>query len=64
MTLVFPHTSRIQKLAPGLKEMVSLCKPGPEFDWCDGSQAEYDHLCNLLVSNGTFIKINESKRPN
>jgi phosphoenolpyruvate carboxykinase (GTP) len=32
--------------------------------WCDGSDAEYDHLCNLLVEKGTFIKLNQQKRPN
>ena len=32
--------------------------------WCDGSQAEYDSLCNLLVKKGTFIPLNQEKRPN
>ena len=32
--------------------------------WCDGSQTEYDSLCNLLVKKGTFIPLNPIKRPN
>ena len=33
-------------------------------EWCDGSVEEYDRLCELLVENGTFEKLSESKRPN
>lgn len=32
--------------------------------WCDGSKPEYDGLCELLVKKGTFIRLNEQKRPN
>ena len=32
--------------------------------WCDGSQKEYDGLCNLLVQKGTFTRLNPKKRPN
>ena len=32
--------------------------------WCNGSQEEYDSLCNLLVQKGTFIRLNPQKRPN
>ncbi len=32
--------------------------------WCDGSQKEYDDLCQLLVEKTTFIPLNPEKRPN
>jgi phosphoenolpyruvate carboxykinase (GTP) len=31
--------------------------------WCDGTKEEYNALCNQLVKKGTFIKLNEKKRP-
>ncbi len=32
--------------------------------WCNGSKEEYDTICNYLVEKGTFIKLNQEKRPN
>jgi len=32
--------------------------------WCDGSQEEYDRLCELLVANGTFERLSDARRPN
>ena len=44
-------------------EIAALTKPD-NIVWCDGSQKEWNELTELLVSNGTFIKLNEQLRPN
>jgi phosphoenolpyruvate carboxykinase (GTP) len=51
-----------QKLDAWVDEMAKLCKPDQVY-WCTGSQAEYDRLCDEMVSNGTFIKLNPKLRP-
>ena len=43
--------------------MVALCKPD-HVHLCDGSQAEYDRLCEEMVASGTFLRLNDAKRPN
>jgi phosphoenolpyruvate carboxykinase (GTP) len=52
-----------QKLIKWVKDMADMCKPD-RVHWCDGSQKEYDGLAELMVKSGTFIKLNEKKRPN
>lgn len=46
-----------------VEEMIALCTPN-DVQWCDGSQEEWDRLTALLVQQGTFIRLNPSKRPN
>jgi phosphoenolpyruvate carboxykinase (GTP) len=46
-----------------VKEIADLCLPRDVY-WCDGTQEEYDRLCNELVASGTFLKLNQDLRPN
>lgn len=52
-----------QALLSWVKEMAALCEPDSVY-WCDGSQAEYNRMCEELVRGGSFVKLNEQKRPN
>jgi phosphoenolpyruvate carboxykinase (GTP) len=57
--------SRIKHKA--LREWVNSvaqdCQPD-SIHLCDGSDEEYDRLCQELVEKGTFIRLNPEKKPN
>ena len=46
-----------------VEEIEKLCSPKNVY-LCNGSQAEYDRLCEEMVEAGTFIRLNNEKRPN
>ena len=46
-----------------VNQIAELCRPA-HIHWCDGSQTENQDLCDLMVSTGTYIKLDEKKRPN
>ena len=56
-----PNTTH-QKLIAWVEEMAALCQPD-RIHWCDGSARENQALCDLMVRNGTFVKLNAQKRP-
>ncbi len=53
----------LPELAKWVSEITDLTKPD-DVVWCDGSQAEWDRLTNLLVEGGTFTRLNPKLRPN
>jgi phosphoenolpyruvate carboxykinase (GTP) len=61
--LNIPEYVNHAELRGWVAEMVALCQP-ESVHWCDGSQEEYDELCEQMVASGTFIRLNPDKRPN
>lgn len=46
-----------------IEDIIALCQPD-QVHWCDGSDQEYNDLCELLVESGTFTRLNPKLRPN
>ncbi len=63
MTATGRDRTKNAKLLAWVDEWVALCKPD-KVHWADGSEAEYDALCEEMVQSGTFIRLNPEKRPN
>jgi phosphoenolpyruvate carboxykinase (GTP) len=51
------------KLVAWVREIAELTKPD-RVEWCDGSEQEWQRMTSLLVEAGTFIRLDETKRPN
>ena len=51
-----------KKLQNWVEEAAALCQPDSIY-WCDGSQEENARLCEELVQNGTFVRLDPEKRP-
>ncbi len=63
LALNTPSYVKNARLVAWVAEMVALCKPAA-VHWCDGSQAEYDRLCQQMVDAGTLKRLNPAKRAN
>ena len=63
LALNTPSYVKNARLIAWVADMAALCKPNNVY-WCDGSDAEYQRLCQQLVDAGTFKKLDEAKRPN
>ncbi|MEO6983839.1 MAG: phosphoenolpyruvate carboxykinase (GTP) [Paralcaligenes sp.] len=58
-----PHWVPHARLKAWVTQIATLTQPD-HIEWCDGSQEEYDRLCELMVQAGTFQRLNPAKRPN
>ena len=65
MTTVHDGASRTRnrRLLHWVDEIARLCNPDRIY-WADGSQEEYDRLCEEMVASGTFVRLNPALRPN
>ena len=62
-SLNVPTYVKQQKLISWVAEIAALTKPDAIY-WCDGSQEEYDRLCEKMIAGGTMKRLNPAKRPN
>lgn len=46
-----------------VEEMASLCQPD-KVHFCDGTDEEYNSLCEQMVATGTFVKLDDTVKPN
>jgi phosphoenolpyruvate carboxykinase (GTP) len=63
LALNTPSYVKNTKLVAWVADMVALCKPAA-IHWCDGSEAEYNQLCDQMVASGTLKRLNPAKRAN
>lgn len=50
------------RLGDWIRTTASLCRPS-QIVWCNGSRAEFDALCDLVVRSGAGKRLNEKCRP-
>ncbi|HAS09332.1 MAG TPA: phosphoenolpyruvate carboxykinase (GTP) [Acidimicrobiaceae bacterium] len=56
-------TTTNERLKAWVDEWAEIFQPDA-IEWCDGSDEEWDRLTSLLVEQGSFTRLDDSKRPN
>ena len=56
-------TTTNERLSAWVSDWASILQPQDVY-WCDGTAEEYEQLAAGLVASGTFVKLDEAKRPN
>ena len=57
-----PAYVRHPRLIGWVREIAALAKPD-RIVWCDGSDSEYERLCEQMVGAGTLLRLDAAKRP-
>jgi phosphoenolpyruvate carboxykinase (GTP) len=55
--------TRHARLLDWVREVAELTQPD-RIEWCDGSPQEWTRITDLLVSSGTFRRLNPDRKPN
>ena len=63
LRLTAPAFVKHARLTAWVAEIAALTQAA-DVVWCDGSQDEYERLCEQLVAAGTMRRLNPAKRPN
>jgi len=63
LRLNVPAYVKHDRLVSWVAQIAALTQAADVY-WCDGTEAEYDRLCEQLVSAGTFKKLNPARRAN
>jgi phosphoenolpyruvate carboxykinase (GTP) len=62
-TISSTYRSSHQQLQSWVDEVAALTKPDQVY-WCEGTPEEWAAVTNELVESGTFVRLDENKKPN